>query len=333
MKSSRSIALGLALLLTALALAAQAGPRRLHPAYELMLKAAQKTLKAHEALYQRKRDLQIYDATLDPNRTGLVGVEYSRITTTIGSLKAKRTGTNPDFAAYIVRELVDHGVGVGDSVLVTMTGSFPGLNVAVIMALETLDVSSLRICSLGSSSYGANQEDYTWLDMENTLYVRDVMQRRSNFVTLGGTGDVGGGLAADIKWSLRHKAERLGYPILKSRSFKKQSALRREQLGDPSHYVLLINIGGNQAMLGSGKQGRELPGGWINPSVDSLETGDADEAEGIIFDFLEAGIPVLNLLHIEDIATGTGILVDPQPMPKPGESAVYFQGPLDTLSR
>jgi poly-gamma-glutamate system protein len=308
-------------------------PRRHHPAYDLMIRAAEKTRRAQDALCSRKRALKIFDSTMDPNRTGLIGVEYSRITTTIGSLKAKRTATNPDFAAYIERELVDHGVGIGDSVLVTMTGSFPALNLAAIMALETLDVSTLRICSMGASSYGANQEEFTWLDMEDWLYRKDLIQRRSNFVTLGGSGDVGGGLTADVKWFLRHKAERLGYPILKSRSFKKQAALRREQFGDPQHYVLLINIGGNQAMLGSGKEGRELPGGWINPNADSLESGGTDEAEGIIFEFLEAGIPVLNLLHIEDIATASGIPVDAQPLPPAGEAAVYFQGVPDTTSR
>jgi len=295
-----------------------------HAAYSLMMEAAEKSHRAEEALCAHKVALGLYDSTLDPNHTGLVGVEYSKITTTLGVLKAKRTATNPDFAAYIVRELVDHGIGSGDSVLVTMTGSFAGLDLAVLMALETMDIPSLRVVSLGASSYGANQEDFTWLDIEDFLVHNHLLTRRSDFVTLGGSGDVGGGISKDVRWQLRNKAERLGYPILKSQSAKKQAVRRRQELGDPRKYSLLINVGGNQAMLG-GKQGRELPGGWIPGFVDSLNDDDSpDEVEGIVFDFLEDGIPVLNLLHIEDIAASAGIPFDPPVPPPIGQSSLYF---------
>lgn len=289
-----------------------------------MIEAAEKTQSAEQALCNRKVSLGLYDSTLDPNRTGLIGVEYSNITTTLGNLKAKRTATNPDFAAYIVRELVDHDIATGDTVLVTMTGSFPGLNLAVLMALETLEVASLRVCSMGASSYGANQENFTWLDIEDLLVHQHLLKHRSDFVTLGGSGDVGGGISKDSRWQLRRKAERLGYTILKSRSARKQKVLRREQLGSPRSYALLINIGGNQAMLG-GREGRELPGGWIAPFLDSLNTDDnPDEVEGVVFDFLEDGVPVLNLLHIEDIAVSAGIPFDPPEVPSIGESSLYF---------
>jgi poly-gamma-glutamate system protein len=317
-------------LLTALLLIANvatAVPRR-HPAFSLMLEAAKRQQRAEAVLYARKLALGLYDAELDPNRTGLVGVEYSTITTTLGSLKAKRTATNPDFAAYVVRVLTDHGIGSGDSVLVTMTGSFPGLNLAALVALETLNVSALRVGSLGASSYGANQEEFTWLDIEDTLYRDGMLLYRSDFVTLGGTGDVGGGLPVDSKSFLRHKADSLGYTFLKSRSLKTQSHLRREQLGSPKNYALLINIGGNQAMLGKGKEGRELPGGWIDPASDiwrSDHDHDNDGApDGIVFDFLAAGVPVLNLLHVEEITTAAGLPFDPSPLPLVGQSRIYF---------
>jgi poly-gamma-glutamate system protein len=295
-----------------------------HPAYSRMLDAAQRMQEAERALYERKLSLGLFDAALDPHHTGLIGVEYSRITTTIGSLRAKRTSANPDFAAYIVRLLLDHGVGSGDSVLVTMTGSFPALNLAVACALEVLDVRCLRICSLGASSYGANQEEFTWLDMEDFLVRSGRLAHRSDYVSLGGSGDVGGGLPEGGRTLLRRRTEKLGYSILKTRSFKRQAALRRELFGDPEKYALLINIGGNQVMLGKGAQGRELPGGWIDPSSDSWNEGSDEGVEGVIFDFLEAGIPVLNLLHIEDIASSAGLPFDPEVWPEPGESAIYF---------
>jgi poly-gamma-glutamate system protein len=294
-----------------------------HPAFNLMVEAAEKEKRAEHELYTEKVTLGLFDPEVDPHHTGIVGEEYSRITTTLGVLKAKRTAANPDFAAYIVRELSDHGIGAGDSVLVTMTGSFPGMNLAVLMALETLEVSSLRICSLGASSYGANQEKFTWIDMEDLLVKESLLNRRSDWVTLGGSGDVGGGLPEGARGFLKRKAERLGYSILQSRSPKKQAEARRELVGSPTNYKLLINIGGNQAMLG-GAEGRELPGGWLDPVPTPMEDGTPDELEGIVFDFLEEGVPVLNLLHIEDIATAAGIPFDPPEIAEPGQSPVYF---------
>jgi poly-gamma-glutamate system protein len=292
-----------------------------------MVEAATRMQRAEQALYERKRELGIYDAKLDPNRTGVIGVEYSRITSTIGYLKAKRSAANPDFAAYIVRELIDHGIGAGDSVFVAMTGSFPGMNLAVLFALETLQVWSFRISSLGASSYGANQQQFTWLDMEDLLVRDRLLAHRSNMVSLGGSGDIGGGLPPGGRRILKRKAEQLGYPILAARSLRKQTKQRRELAGDPQDYRLLINIGGNQAMLGKGPQGRQLPGGWIKPSQSPWTESNGDELSGIISDFLTAGVPVLNLLHIEDIASDGGIPFDPPVYPEIGTSPVYFLTP------
>jgi len=313
------------LLLPLIGLAADQTPRR-HPAYHQMEEAARRDLIALRSLYYHKVAKGLEDETLDPNQTGVIGVEFSSITSTIGLLKAKRTGANPDFAAYVVRELVDHGLTSDDTVLVTMTGSFPGVNIAVLSALETLEIPSVRISSLGASSYGANQESFTWLDMEDALYVENKLDQRSDFVTLGGTGDVGGGLPEGGRWQLRRTADRLDYKVVEAKSLRRQSALRRKLLGSAREYKLLINVGGNQAMLGKGKEGRELPGGWINADGFSEGDNDNESFEGIVFEFLESGVPVLNLLHIEDIAKSAGIPIDPQPFPKIGESPVYFAG-------
>lgn len=302
----------------------RASSTRPHPAYNMMVEAARRMKAAEETVYSEKLKLALYDPTLDPNRTGLIGVEFSQITSTVGSLKAKRTATNPDFAAYIVRELVEHGFTYSDSVVITMTGSFPGLNLAVILALETLDIPSLRICSMGASSYGANQPEFTWLHIEDALLKTGLIRRRTDYVTLGASGDVGRGLPPGGKTLLRKTARKMNYPVIKSATSRTQAEERRRILGAPEHYSLLINIGGNQAMLGKDKKGRELPGGWIEPNSSEWPAEDGDELGGILFDFLRAGVPVLNLLHVEEIAGSSGIPSDPQPMPRPGETPVYF---------
>ena len=308
-----------------IALGMQDSARR-HIAYDEMVTAARREQVALRSLYFHKVALGLADEKLDPNQTGVIGVEFSAITSTIGTLKSKRTAANPDFAAYIVRELIDHGYTKDDTVLVTMTGSFPGMNLAVLTALETLKIPSVRVASMSASSYGANQEDFTWLHMEDVLHLERKLRQRSDYVTLGGTGDVGGGLPEGGKWKLRRTAERLGYQVIEAKSLRSQSAQRRKLRGSPEKYKLLINIGGNHAMLGKGPQGRELPGGWNDPRDFASVSGSGD-FNGIIFEFLSEGVPVLNLLHIEDIAKSAGIPIDPQPLPKIGESPVYFEHP------
>jgi len=52
---------------------------------------------------QKGRGIQTENNEFDPNQTGLIGLENSPLTTTIGNLQAKRTATNPALAALMVR--------------------------------------------------------------------------------------------------------------------------------------------------------------------------------------------------------------------------------------
>ena len=71
-------------------------------------------------------------SSLDPNGTGLIGCEYSDITSTVGDLKAKQLSVNPAFSALITTWLYEAGVRQGDSVAVSFSGSFPALNLSLI---------------------------------------------------------------------------------------------------------------------------------------------------------------------------------------------------------
>lgn len=295
-----------------------------HPAYEPMIAAAECMANAERIIYREKAALNINIDSLDFLESGLIGDEYSSITSTIGSLKAKRTSTNPDFAAYIVRQLVDHHIHRGDTVLIAMTGSFPGLNIASLCALETLGIEMYVMCSLAASSYGANQDQFTWLHMEDLLRRENALEHRSDAVTLGATGDVGGGLSEDGKAMLRSTAEKLGYDITESHTKTRQKRLRKKLRGQSTSYDLFINIGGNQFVLGA--NGRDLPGGWIDPANTSSWKKLARNSDGMIFDFLKDEVPVLNLLHVEAIATAAGLPVDPVERPEIGHSPIYFLG-------
>ena len=62
------------------------------------------------------------DRSTDINGTGIIGLENSEITTSIGNLGSKRTSTNSNFAGLVVRLLGECGVEKGDCVAVGASG-------------------------------------------------------------------------------------------------------------------------------------------------------------------------------------------------------------------
>lgn len=111
------------------------------------------------------------DPGLDPDRTGLVGSALSPLTTTLGSLAAKRTGLQPDAAALMAR-LPPGGRPGGRPGRRGYLGACSGFAMAALIAAETLGAETTCIVSLGASTYGANQVTFTLADMVGTLAKR-----------------------------------------------------------------------------------------------------------------------------------------------------------------
>ena len=109
-----------------------------------------------------RRSLSGFDE-LDPNETALIGQDITPITTDRGYIEAKLTSINPNFAAVIVDMLKESDIQENDIVDVAFTGSFHGLNIAVLSALQILHLKPLVITSLGASNWGANDPYFTWL--------------------------------------------------------------------------------------------------------------------------------------------------------------------------
>jgi poly-gamma-glutamate system protein len=71
---------------------------------DAMVQAGQIMEQAIQAIRDRREKAGArFDPGIDPNRTGLIGPEYTPLTTTVGELEAKRSTTNPNIAGYIVR--------------------------------------------------------------------------------------------------------------------------------------------------------------------------------------------------------------------------------------
>ena len=122
------------------------------PLYSTKLAAAQRMELATKVLREERlaRGIPI-EPEIDPNATGLIGPEYTVITTTLGYLPAKRTSTNPNMAGVLVAMLDRAGAKPGDCAAVGFSGSFPALNVAVLCALQAMELRPVIVSSVGAS--------------------------------------------------------------------------------------------------------------------------------------------------------------------------------------
>ena len=254
----------------------------------------------------------------DPNGTGLIGVERSMITTSLGSLEAKRTTTNPDFAALVVRLLRDAGVRRGDAVGVGASSSFPALIVATLAAAEAMGVEPLVISSLGASEWGANIPGFGWLDMEECLRRAGLAGSVPIARSLGGEGDAGLDMDPEGRALIESRILAGGAPFIGEPSLERNVAARmacyRESAG-ARPLKAFINIGGSWANMGT------------DPEVLKIKPGLAErvfvpppERRGVIQAMAGAGVPVIHLLNIRGLCERYGLPWDPQPLPAPGES-------------
>ncbi len=267
-------------------------------------------------------DVEFVDNLNDPNETGLIGHEYSPITSERGSFAAKSTSLNPNFAALVVQFLKEINVHEGDHVAVAVTGSFPGLNLAVYSALQTLQLKPTIICSVTSSSWGANDPDFTWLDMDRILSDSAHFDFKTTMATIGASQDVGRGLSNEGIDLVYDAIKRNDVELLTFNDFN-EDVQKRIQLyvngaeGKPIRAY--INVGGGIASLGSDKNGNALPSG-LNKKVNLNVFTDK---KGVVFEMAKMGIPVIQMLNIEELTSNNGMPMNPIPFPSPGTGTIF----------
>lgn len=260
---------------------------------------------AFRTLWELKVQAGLADSAADPDRSGMMGVEHSTLTTTLGYEDAKELSTRPGWAAWLVKELIRRSVGPGSKVALSMTGSFPALNTAVLAALQEIQAEVHAISSVGASSYGANQVGWSWPEMESILRDRGVFAVGSGAVTLGGGGDRGSEWDAEAMAVALQAVARSRLPVIRGASLREAVRKRLDFYGDPKQYVCYINVGGNQASLGAGARIRFDRGGWF----DSPPPGRSD-VPGVMDAFLEVGVPCLNLLFLRELNRTSSIVPD-----------------------
>lgn len=287
---------------------------RLDAGHEKRVRATQRMMRGMNAIRDARLALGIgLNLAIDPNGTGLIGEEYTDLTSTQGSLQAKQTSLNPQFADLALTLMRQAGVQRGDKVVLCFSGSFPALNIAVLTACEELGVNPFIISSVGASAFGANIPGLTWLDMERILFNQGLISHRSSYVSLGGIVDTNGGIdGTGIELGMKAIREHGATYLDEGLPGNLVADIERRQnlYFDGGRPAVFVNVGGNITSLGWVAEAARLENGLLR-SVPPCRSPQ----RGIIFRMMEQQVPVIHFLNIESLAARHLLPSAPVPLP------------------
>ena len=326
-KTTTLVALSVLSLLCFL-IAVNAKTINISPSYKDKVEAAQLMKQAMKILKESRMEKSVFiDIENDPNETGLVGSPFSLITTDEGDLDAKLTTLDPNFSAAVVDLMYQIDLTAGDTVAVLMTGSMPGANMAVVTACEALGIHPVIITSIGASQWGANQVDFTWLDMESILYVNDLIPARSIAASIGGRNDMGRLLSPAGRKLITENIAAHQLPLIR-RDRLAENIQDRMELFKSVHpigqYNAVINVGGGVASLGTSFNLKLLPPGVV-PRTDISNIGRPGGIEGVMAKFVKANVPALHILNIRPLIRQFNMPFAPIPIPEIGMGSLYAE--------
>jgi poly-gamma-glutamate system protein len=257
----------------------------------------------------------------DPLRTGLVGVEWSGLTTTPGALAAKRTTTHPLWVAVFRAWFSELKMQPGEAVAIGSSGSFPATLLAARIAAESQQLSTIVIGSLTSSNYGANIPGMDLAEMDRVLRAAGILSQAPVAFSPGGQDDAARDLEPADRQALYTRLSELG-PLAHIPDSLEASIDWREELflgaaaagtGAPGRARLFINIGGHSANYGVGVAPLALPAGLISGAEGRALLGSGLGAPGdsVALRAARSGVPVINILNIRALAVDNGIPFDP----------------------
>lgn len=300
------------------------------PVYGTMVEAA--TI-AENAMQEIKREKLARGIPLNENdilETGMLGEYYTSITTTRGDLEAKRTSVNANWAAVVVGMFRRANLRAGDDAAAVFSGSFPALNICVMAAAQAYGLNMCIMASVGSSYYGANNENFTFFDMAEHLYSKGILNKRIDYVSLGGASDVGNDFYDEnVKRNLIARIETSGVNFIYQSDYEKNIDARIGFLGEKVPDIgFVINVGGSIVGLGTGLNAF-TDTGYVQPKFGNVSHnapwGERDGEWGLLQYYLSQGIPVASLLNIKKLALTYGIPYDPTEKPVIGEGKMYYE--------
>lgn len=294
------------------------------PYYEEKVEAARLQAEAMKAIrLQVLRVQRSIDPAVDPADSGLIGRALTSLTSVVGYLSAKQTSVNPNFAAVAVHLMKQLGLEKGDFVAISASGSFPAINLAVLVACKVLDLRCVMISSVAASMYGANHPRMTWLDMERIAYEQGFIDTRSVAASIGGIDDNGAQLPeAGVEYALK-AIERNRVRLIKEGSLQANIEARLklyEEVSAGKPYKAFINIGGGEASVGS-----RFTKVLFKPGINRTLPRKKIPAEGVMTLMMQKyGIPAINFSSVNSLAEKYGLPVAPQKMPEPGQGPLFY---------
>ncbi len=294
--------------------------------YDTKIRAANSMRAAMDYLKSIRMEHGVFvDLENDPNETGLVGSQFSLITTDEGDLDAKLTTLDPNFAAVLVELLSKAGVQQGDTIAVLLTGSMPGGNIATLVACKEMGVYPVTITSVGASQWGANSVDFNWLDMEQILFDNGYINNRSIAASIGGRNDMGRLLSPRGRALIEESIQQHGLELIRYGSLSENVARRLElfkKFIPINQYRGFVNVGGGVASLGTTFNHRLLPPGVVHRK-EIEEISRAGGIEGVLSHFAKEGVPVVHILNIKGLTDMLQIPYAPIPLPVIGDGQLY----------
>lgn len=289
--------------------------------YEDMYLASEKLQDAFELIKERKKELDIQiNSNIDINETGMIGVDYNGITTTLGSIEAKRTTCNPNIAALFIKLLNEAGIKKGDKVAINLSSSFPALNIAAIISCEHLGVEPVIITSIGSSTWGGNNIEFPYIMMENYLYNLNVIKNKSIAISPGGSGDIGKDMDSILLNKILTNINKYDNIIIYEEDLKKNIDTRYKIYKEKKAVDGLINVGGNLVSFGDTQDMEKFLYGVL------LEKRyKENDNTGLVQKYNNMGVPVISMLNIKKMAEEYGISIDPKGLPDIGVESIYYE--------
>lgn len=255
-----------------------------------------------QLIFEINKNFRIEKSKLDLYNSGLIGLQNSPITTIQDNdslmFKSKLLTTHPNFAAVIVEYFYDAEISSGDTIAVSMTGSFPGANLALLSVCETMNITPMIMSSAGSSAWGANRVDLSWPIIESYLFDNNFLKNRSIVYSMGGDNDNGDNLSDKgieiLESSIPNNVNFINEFSLIDNISKKINFFDSKS----SNYSMYVNIGGSASSLGNGLDKDSLQVGLIN-FLDIQDISLNEFKNSISYNFLtEKSIPMLNIKNI-----------------------------------
>ncbi len=296
------------------------------PHYEEKIAAARLMEQSINYLKEKhfKNEVAI-DNINDPNDTRIIGTRFSAITSGRGSLPVKLSTVNPNFAAMVVELFKDARIREGDHIAIGATGSFPALNIAVSSAAEAMKLEVSFIASATSSSWGANDPEYTYLDIHHSLYEAGLFKHQILASSIGANQDIGMTLSPEGRDLARAAIQRNNIEFINGQSLNDNIEKRLELFVEREKETgkrikLYINVGGGIASLGSNLNSEEIPSGLLR----DVKLSSFPDKKGVMFRMASQRVPFINLRNIQRLMDKYNLPRDPVPLPAVGEGELFM---------